>query len=510
MNGSRTLGNDEVFGYARHAAAITKVTGRFSFQQRAAIFVRRRVMRILRNVLSISIGTIVAAIGVYAYAASGSTASFKEDYIREPLPPGFQVIVTELEGPIFADAQGKSFYYWPKKQLRNGDAGEVQGKPTCGFDVARETAGFLSPYPPGIELPEVDTRPSCAAAWPPVFASDDAKPVGKWTIVDRLDGRKQWAYDGWSLYTSFLDKKPGDVYGASQLFHHGETNVQRYPMRPAPNVPPQFSVQTTMLGRLVVLHDDWSVYTFDGDGRNKSNCEGACLDGWAPVLSAASARSVGEWSVFERTPGVKQWAFRGKPIYRHMGDSKIAALDGSDTPRWHNVYTQMAPEPPQGFTMKKTLMGLVLGDANQKTVYQYVCGDDAIDQLACDHPDAPQAYRFAVCGGGDPDKCIKAFPYLIAPVGAKSGNQVWGTMYIDPKTGKRATADKPGALNVWTFRARPVYTFAGYKGYGDRKPSDINAQSWGEFNGERNGYIALVYRDIFENFDAGIQVDLIN
>ena len=74
-------------------------------------------------------------------------------------------------------------------------------------------------------------------------------------------------------------------------------------------------------------------------------------------------------------------------------------------------------------------------------------------------------------------------------------------MYIDPKTGKRATANQPGAINVWAFRGRPVYTFAGRPGYGDETPYDLKAHDWGEFNGRRNGYQVMAYRDLFYDRD---------
>ncbi len=459
-------------------------------------------MHLLRNVLSAAIVASAMA-SMNAHAANQAT---KEDYVRAPMPPGFQVVATELEGPVFADAQGRTLYMWPKRQLRNGDAGEVEGKPTCGDEPYRENSGFLSPYPKGLEMPDADKRPGCTAVWPPVLALAGAKPIGEWTVVDRLDGRKQWAYKGWSLYTSTVDKRPGETFGGSGMFYHGEPGANRHPVGPEANVPGQFDVQTTLPGRLVVLHDGWSVYTYDGDGRNKSNCKDACLDGWSPVLAAVSATPFGEWSIVERAPGVKQWAFRTRPVYRHLTDSKLGSLDGSDVPRWHNVYTQMTPEPPQGFKLKATTVGLTIGDANGKSVYRYTCTDDAIDQLECDYPEAPQVYRFAVCGGGDPDRCQKVFPMIIAPTGAKSGNMVWGTMYIEPKSGKRASAETPGALNVWTFRGRPVYTFAGYKGYGDNRTTDVNAHGWGEVNGGRNGFAALIYRDIHEYRD-GVRAD---
>lgn len=434
----------------------------------------------------------------HAHAASVG----KEDYIRNPLPPGFQVIGTELEGPVFADAQGHTLYKWPKKALRNGDAGELQEKPTCDHNVHRENAGLMSPYPGGLEMPEVETRPSCAALWPPAYATDDAKPIDKWTVVTRTDGRKQWAYEGWSLYTSALDKRPGDVMGATELFHVAETGVERYPVAPKPNVPSQFIVNTSMTGRMIELRDGWSVYSNDRDGNNKSNCFDACLDGWTPVVAPAYTRAIGEWTTFERAPGVQQWAFRGKPVYRYNNDPKVGAQDGAENPGWHNLYMQKAPTPPKDFVMKDTMVGVVLGDSRGMTVYRYACNDDALDQLACDYPEAPQAYRFAVCGSGkETENCSQIFPYVIVSKGAKSDNKVWTAMYIDPKTGKRATADQPGALNVWAFRGRPVYTFAGVRGYGDKTTTDILAMAWGEFDGNRNGYRAMVYRDLFSKRD---------
>jgi predicted lipoprotein with Yx(FWY)xxD motif len=53
----------------------------------------------------------------------------------------------------------------------------------------------------------------CAKAWPPYTAAADAKAEGDWTIVDRTDSTKMWAYDGKPLYTFMKDAKPGDVTG---------------------------------------------------------------------------------------------------------------------------------------------------------------------------------------------------------------------------------------------------------------------------------------------------------
>ena len=53
----------------------------------------------------------------------------------------------------------------------------------------------------------------CAVAWPPLAAAADAKADDEWTVVDRTDGTKMWAYDGHPLYTWIKDTKPGDTTG---------------------------------------------------------------------------------------------------------------------------------------------------------------------------------------------------------------------------------------------------------------------------------------------------------
>jgi hypothetical protein len=137
-------------------------------------------------------------------------------------------------------------------------------------------------------------------------------------------------------------------------------------------------------------------------------------------------------------------------------------------------------------------IGQVLADKNGRTIYTYLCADDAQDQLSCDHPSQTQAYRLAICGRNDPAVCNKLFPYVQAPRGAVTDNLLWGTAWIDPLTGHFAKPDQPGALHVWTLRDRPIYTHGA-----DVKPGDTYGDAWGEHNGYRNGFKALWLRDDF-------------
>ena len=53
----------------------------------------------------------------------------------------------------------------------------------------------------------------CATLWPPLVADKDAKASDPYSIINRDDGTKQWAYDGMPLYLYSADKKAGDRSG---------------------------------------------------------------------------------------------------------------------------------------------------------------------------------------------------------------------------------------------------------------------------------------------------------
>lgn len=59
----------------------------------------------------------------------------------------------------------------------------------------------------------------CAASWPPMFASKNAKADGGFTLIKRKDGKMQWAKNGQPLYFWIKDRKSGDTTG------HGVGNV---------------------------------------------------------------------------------------------------------------------------------------------------------------------------------------------------------------------------------------------------------------------------------------------
>ncbi len=408
------------------------------------------------------------------------------------MPPGFQVVVSDLEGPVFATAAGKTLYKWPLQILRNGYSGETPGIPACYEDVLTETAGLMSPYPAGIKLPELDKRQSCADLWPPVVADEDAETIGKWTTIERRDGILQWAFDEQPLYTSVRDMQPGDVLGGTTRNSRGDSPAYRVPLTPPPMLPPGFAIKPTSIGRMLTTDTNQAVYSYAADTESDSACNESCPSRWEPVLAPGLARDQGEWTLLERSPGERQWVFRGKPLYTHVLDTGSWSQEGSDVPGWDNVFTQRAPELPESFKVQLTIAGNVLADANGRTIYRYFCGEDSQDQLNCDHPAETQVYRLAMCGAGSQEKCLEYWPYVVAGADESSPNRTWQIKTIDPMTGRYVAAGEETALRVWTYRDRPVYLFGR-----DKAPGDVNGGGTGEWRGKRNGLRAFWLRDDF-------------
>jgi predicted lipoprotein with Yx(FWY)xxD motif len=90
----------------------------------------------------------------------------------------FAQTTAEKNGILTDEGSGKTLYTFDK---------DSPGKPSC-------TGG-------------------CSNVWPPFAAKDGAKDQGKFTVVARDDGVKQWAMDGKPLYMYSLDAKPGDTNG---------------------------------------------------------------------------------------------------------------------------------------------------------------------------------------------------------------------------------------------------------------------------------------------------------
>lgn len=114
---------------------------------------------------------------------------------KAPLPPEVTVRVTETF-PVYAEkATGRTLYF-------------------AGY--RNRAYEYLSFNKPGVLYGTILCYNTCAKTYPPLLASDDAKPMGEWWIITRADGKKQWAFRGIPVYTYYADE-PGRAVAATSM-----------------------------------------------------------------------------------------------------------------------------------------------------------------------------------------------------------------------------------------------------------------------------------------------------
>lgn len=205
----------------------------------------------------------------------------------------------------------------------------------------------------------------CAKDWPPFIAAADAKPVGNWSTIRRPDGTPQWTYKGLPLYFYASENGPGTNSGdgQSELWYVASEQIW---------TPAEIKIANMSLGRTLATTRGLTLYTFDNDQNGKSVCTKTCLRDWVPVEAPLAASDHQNWSPMKRDEGTRQWAYKGKPLYRHVGDAVETDTlgDGVDG-KWHAAVLQPAEPYPAWVTVQGSDAGALLADSNGKTIYTY-------------------------------------------------------------------------------------------------------------------------------------------
>lgn len=94
-------------------------------------------------------------------------------------------------------------------------------------------------------------------------------------------------------------------------------------------------------GMLVDSKNHMTLYTFDKDSMNKSECGTACQVAWPTFMAPSNAKASGQFAAFQREDGKYQWAMNGKPLYFYANDTKVGDKDGDKKGDvWHIVKTK--------------------------------------------------------------------------------------------------------------------------------------------------------------------------
>jgi len=103
---------------------------------------------------------------------------------------------------------------------------------------------------------------------------------------------------------------------------------------PAPGEPPIRKLD----GHLVDLKGR-GLYTWDGDKLlGQSTCSAQCRLLWPPIVADDAAMPKGPFTIATRPDGTRQWALRGRPLYRWASDRKYGDAGGDQVAgSWHLV-----------------------------------------------------------------------------------------------------------------------------------------------------------------------------
>lgn len=104
----------------------------------------------------------------------------------------------------------------------------------------------------------------------------------------------------------------------------------------------------SLLGRILVDGRGRTLYLFERDKANKSNCSSACLDFWPPpiarthphVRAGASGSKVG---TIRTADGRRQVTYAKHPLYYYAGDGKPGDTNGQGLNQFGAKWYVLAP-----------------------------------------------------------------------------------------------------------------------------------------------------------------------
>jgi predicted lipoprotein with Yx(FWY)xxD motif len=194
-----------------------------------------------------------------------------------------------------------------------------------------------------------------------------------------------------------------------------------------------------------------TLYTYAKDTPGVSTCAGACAATWVPALAPAKAASQGDWTVVVRADGARQWALRGKPLYRYGKDIRPGDSlgNGEEAGAWQAAMMKPADgiALPDGIDVRDLddAGGSVLVDAHGHTVYMLE-GPVAKAEQSCAKP-----------------PCFT--PWL--PVEAAD---------LANPVGDFSIVRGPDGSRRWVYKDKPLYTFDGDLAPGTANGSGVDAR----------------------------------
>lgn len=196
-------------------------------------------------------------------------------------------------------------------------------------------ADRMTLYAPAVENSDVSPciETACGVEWKPQVASWAANSFGDWSVIDRADGVRQWAYKGQALFRYERDVAPKETHGHELQIASTSGTWQVVVLQPRPKRPDWVKTHATDGGNMLADQNNKTIYTFDpsklrGVFANAAyDCEIDCFEEeWGPAWASAEDVSPGgRWAIFDLSDGRRIWAYNGKRLFTNNRDQ----TDGS-------------------------------------------------------------------------------------------------------------------------------------------------------------------------------------
>jgi predicted lipoprotein with Yx(FWY)xxD motif len=207
-----------------------------------------------------------------------------------------------------------------------------------------------------------------------------------------------------------------------------------------------------------------TLYTYDKDPPGKSRCTGACAKFWIPALAPRSAKPVGDWRLFRRGHGTKQWEYQGKPLYTFVRDTDIGSVFGADPKHFRPFQRAKPTRAPPGWhpALVFPMNGIPMPNDLAIREIEDAGGLAFVDQ------NGMTIYAFEGRGGAK------------AVVGLADQTQ-WKPLAaaeLAHSIGQWSVITRSDGIRQWALGGRPLFTFTG-----DLVPGDANgvglSKQWG-------------------------------
>lgn len=211
-------------------------------------------------------------------------------------------------------------------------------------------------------------------------------------------------------------------------------------------LPPDIRFQPAGHGSILTDARGMTLYTYALDQKSGPPvCIEKCAQNWPPLLanSASGATDVDahgkDWSLVWRDDGSRQWAFRGRPLYRSVRDALPGDQNGDELQqKWYAAVKPIATPP--SFGILKTPLGYLLVEHRRMSVY------------------ASSKQR------STPADCVDACARQWRPIEAAA-------MAVPPSADWAVAARNDGTRQ-WTYKGKSLYRYAG-----DFNPGESNGDN---------------------------------